>query len=294
MTLDDLIDRLARQYGLGDAYHDYRGELKIISRSTKQAILAAMGCSVDDAAGIEAALARQESQRWETLLPPVAVVTPAGRFVTLAVAADAWDCGLDWQIDLEQGGRRSGSARVGDLAEFERADVQGRTQTRRRLDLPDDLPNGYHALRVAIRGATTGHCALIAAPQACFEPQLLREGRRLWGVAVQLYTLRSSTNWGIGDFADLEAVVRVCAPAGASFIGLNPLHALFPSEPRQFSPYSASSRHFLNVLYIAVERVPEYPECDEVLELVSSVSFQAELRFVLGRPLYPAIVAGLL
>ena len=28
MTLDDLIDRLARQYGLGDAYHDYRGELK--------------------------------------------------------------------------------------------------------------------------------------------------------------------------------------------------------------------------------------------------------------------------
>ena len=43
--LDSLLDQLARQRGIGDAYHNYRGELLQISRETKTAILAAMGCS---------------------------------------------------------------------------------------------------------------------------------------------------------------------------------------------------------------------------------------------------------
>src|SRR5258708_14969573 len=80
-------------------------------------------------------------------------------------------------------------------------------------------------------------------------------GGRRWGIAVQLYTLRSRENWGIGDFNDLRALIRWVASHGAGFIGLNPLHALAPADPERSSPYSASSRHFLNVLYIAVPLV---------------------------------------
>src|SRR5471030_36964 len=47
-----LIEKLARLRGIGDAYHDYRGELKYFSLETKQQLLRAMGCAVDDTAAL--------------------------------------------------------------------------------------------------------------------------------------------------------------------------------------------------------------------------------------------------
>lgn len=89
----------------------------------------------------------------------------------------------------------------------------------------------------------------------CFMPE---GAMRLWGVAAQLYQLRSGRNWGIGDFDDLAQLARIAGAAGADFIGLNPLHALFLANPWHASPFSPSSRRFLNPLYIAVDRVPGF------------------------------------
>ena len=76
-----------------------------------------------------------------------------------------------------------------------------------------------------------------------------------WGVAVQLYQLRSARNWGIGDFADLRDLAPILADQGADFIGLNPLHAMFLADPARCSPFSPSNRRFLNPLYLAVDRI---------------------------------------
>ncbi|STQ08693.1 4-alpha-glucanotransferase [Enterobacter cloacae] len=35
---------------------------------------------------------------------------------------------------------------------------------------------------------------------------------------------------------------------GGAFIGLNPIHALYPANPESASPYSPSSRRWLNVI----------------------------------------------
>lgn len=93
----------------------------------------------------------------------------------------------------------------------------------------------------------------LAAPKGvrCHLPP----GPRVWGVAVQLYQLRTPRNWGIGDFADLEMLAAELGPSGADFIGLNPLHAPFLADPAQCSPFRPSDRRFLNPLYIAVDRV---------------------------------------
>jgi 4-alpha-glucanotransferase len=81
------------------------------------------------------------------------------------------------------------------------------------------------------------------------------DGRRLWGLAVQLYAVRSKRNLGIGDFRDLRDIVSLAARAGAAAVGLNPLHALFLDRPEAASPYAPNSRLFLNPLYIALDEL---------------------------------------
>jgi 4-alpha-glucanotransferase len=83
--------------------------------------------------------------------------------------------------------------------------------------------------------------------------------QRSWGIAVQLYGIRSHRNWGHGDFTDLANLIDIAAELGASGIGLNPLHVLFDERAEEASPYFPSSRLFLNPLYIDVEAIPEFP-----------------------------------
>jgi 4-alpha-glucanotransferase len=275
--MSELLDQLARARGIGDSYHDYRGEYREISLQTKSAILAAMGCDVTSDEAIAAELQRLSQERWGVLLPPVSILRPGSHQVFVAVDTSVLTQPMRWTVSCADGLERAGRVLAGDLTEVERHEHAGRVWTRRVLPLPEDLPAGYHSLEASLDDGTVAESTLLVAPTHCHEPEALREGRRLWGLSVQLYTLRSSINWGIGDFADLEFVVRESARYGAGFVGLNPLHALFPANPDNFSPYSASSRHFINVMYIAVPRVPDFAHCPEARRLVESDAFVAEL-----------------
>src|SRR6185295_7526041 len=157
----------------------------------------------------------------------------------------------------EDGGERSGEVRAWDLPERGSHQQAGRWFVLRDLPLPADLPPGYHRLEIDLEHAARESCALIVAPDQCVEPAAIAAGGTVWGIAVQIYTLRSPDNWGLGDFSDLKELLRVAHDLGAGFIGVSPLHALFPSDPSLYSPYSASSRHALNVMFIDVANVPE-------------------------------------
>jgi 4-alpha-glucanotransferase len=128
----------------------------------------------------------------------------------------------------------------------------------RVIDWPSNLPPGSHRLHLTDASLLGEEVPFIVAPPRAFGGDF----DRCWILAVQLYGVRSSRNWGMGDFTDLEGLIELAASLGAGGVGLNPLHALFDDRPSDCSPYSPNSRLFLNALYIDVEKLPEFSSRD--------------------------------
>lgn len=271
------IEELSRLYGISPSYHDWRGQLREVSVESRAAILAALGVNATDERAAESAISQHETIRWTRLLPPVAVVEVDRPIaVPVAVASELPAKSLTWTVTLESGNVLKGIAELAQLTVLERGDADGREHARLALELPD-LPLGYHDLDATLDSGLNAQSRIIVTPAKCYEPPLVARGERVWGIAVQLYSLRSSRNWGIGDFGDLRELIRLAAPTGCQLIGLNPLHALYPADPSQISPYSPSNRLFLNVLYISVPDVEEYSTCERVRTRVARADFQEKL-----------------
>ena len=121
------------------------------------------------------------------------------------------------------------------------------------IKLPQ-LAFGYYTLS-AETGGKSCFVRLIVAPESVYQPKLLANGGRMNGLTMHLYSLRSERNWGIGDFTDLLNLMKYAAEKKLDFVGINPLHALFTSKPAFASPYSPSSREWLNPIYLDIEKV---------------------------------------
>jgi 4-alpha-glucanotransferase len=113
------------------------------------------------------------------------------------------------------------------------ADVIAQGETREPvIAWPEGLPLGYHRLTLADADGVTEDVPMIVAPERAFGGNFDRG----WLLAVQLYSIRSGRNWGIGDFTDLAHLVRLAKQLGADGVGLNPLHVLFDDHPADCSP----------------------------------------------------------
>ena len=132
-----LIETMARLRGIGDAYHDYRGELKYFTVETKQALLRAMGCPVDDPAALGVELRRLEAARGRRFLPPLAAARGTRMGVDINVTAREFGSALTWSVQFEDGSRRDGVTSTAECREIWRGEVDGTWITRRHFELPD-------------------------------------------------------------------------------------------------------------------------------------------------------------
>ncbi len=285
--MSSALDRLAELAGIQPAYHDIWGRTHTASPDTRRALLGAMGIACGDEAAAQASLRRWEEAEWRRLLPPVLVARPGEGAWTVTLHLPARDIGRPgrWRLDLEAGEPLGGEFHPGSLAVLGRRSLAEGEHLALELPLPAVEALGYHQLVVTLDGLAEARMPFILCPPACYQPEAIRDDRRAWGVSAQLYGVRAERNWGMGDLTDLRTLVEWAAAAGAGLVGVNPLHALFPHNPQHASPYSPSSRQFLNVLYIDVEAVPEFAECAEARAAVAEPEFQARLRALSAAPL---------
>jgi glycogen debranching enzyme len=172
--------------------------------------------------------------------------------VDVTLPALSWPETLRWTIVRDDGGTASGEIALRDAPVVLTGARDAETYDTRRIAIGSALPLGTHRLLLSVEPYARATVHVVVAPQRAFPPS-----GRSWGIALQLYTLRSARNDGIGDFADLRAICRLLGPRGAAYVGINPLHATFRTDPEAASPYAASSRIWLNWLYVALDDVPE-------------------------------------
>lgn len=248
-SLTELADRL----GIATDYEDWTGRRVPVPDSTVVAVLAAFGVAAGTESERAAARAALDRAYWARPLPAT-VVGRAGaqtRFwahVTHGHPAEVW-------VQLEDGTRRRGMRQVDNFTgPF---DLDGRLVGEASFELPTDLPLGYHRLHLR-SGDQKADTALIVTPDWLGLPERLG-ARRTWGLAAQLYSVRSARSWGVGDLTDLtDLAVWSASRHGAGYLLVNPLHAATPTKPMEPSPYLPTSRRFVNPLYLRVEAIPEF------------------------------------
>jgi len=285
MANPELVDKLAYLRNVSSTFVDYRGVTTQVAQSNVTRILAAMGYDPENTERLQQLAEKLDQSQWMLRLEPIVVVNPLRSLdVNLYMSRSECTGSGYWRIDFEQDqpaleGRfdpneleQTGDYWIGDTC-----------HVRRTLPLPDDLVTGYHRLTVTL-AERTDETALIITPPTSFQPEAMARGDRIWGTAIQLYTLRSSENWGMGDFGDLARLVDQLADQGADVIGLNPVHALYPINPEHASPYSPSNRSFINPLYTAIEDVPEFARALALKVEVAGPAFQAELQRLREQP----------
>lgn len=275
------LDELCNRYGILPGYFDMWGKAYQTSATTQRALLSAMGVPANSDEDIAASLSAFDREHWGRPLPPVVVVREAARphRIAISLPESSEACAYRWCLRHESGREEWGEFTPARLEQSGRAEVDGQVFVRRVLALDLAVEPGYHHLVVTLADDSPGaETSFIVAPSCCYEPPAIEDGRRVWGMAAQLYAIRSERNWGVGDFGDLRAMIEFCAQAGAGMLLLNPVHALFPDAPTHASPYSPSSRTWFNTMYLDVEAIAEFGDCPEARARVEHASFRTRLN----------------
>ncbi len=288
----NLVEQLAKLVGFHTDYINSFGEHVFANDEARRSLLKAMGYNIEDQSALQLSINELEQKSWRNMLPAthIAKLEQTQHFIEISLPkADLPQ--LSWEITTEHGRQLTKTITIAELNEIARTNFSDHTCfVKYQLPLPA-LEQGYHQLSLSY-GEQTQSCHLIFAPKTSYSPQEAC-AEKMWGLAAQLYSIHSKSSWGIGDFSDLNQFVEKAAQHGAAVIGLNPLHPLYQNNPAHRSPYSPTSRCFLNTLYIDVTKVFNFKQCASAQQKFKSDDFQQRLAFAQHTKLidYPAVAS---
>lgn len=242
----DPLLALAAQAGLQTQWDDAWGNPQALSPEAIRTVLTAMGLPCDNDSQCEASRARLAAEDAAQALPPL-ITADVDRPVHVPWRDEIAQ--RPYRLELEDGSVVEGVANrlAGTSTPNGPADTGGG-----RLALAPIATPGYHRLLIGDLQTTVA-----VAPPRCYgvadalaDRKGVHTDTKPWGVSVQLYSLRRGAQTGLGDLTALAEICEAAAGAQAHAVAINPLHAGFAALPARYSPYSPSSRLFLNPLYV--------------------------------------------
>ena len=276
---DAALHRALEICGVQPDYWDIFGHQRYATHQTKIAILSALGIDCANQWSLEHSIDERLLSVVSHVLPPCAVVGAFGT-VDLHVPLEN-QCGvLEARIEWEDGAVTATEIWLNSLNRT--AEIEAGNRRWVRLAIPvsvlckGELRLGYHRVTARLCSQVS-EMWLIGTPDRAWLPPALEDGGKSAGLGVQLYGVRNDRNWGCGDFNDLGDVARWGAALGASFIALNPLHAIHNRRPFNTSPYLPFSLLYRNFLYLDVEGLPEFQHCPRLQRAFHGPEVQAEL-----------------
>ncbi len=268
------IITLSRTFGIEPEYTDARGRPHRTSLNTARRILEAKGVFLDteNLPGRPSTLVIADGELPESYCFPVK--PPPGSDGSAPLVE-----GVVIQTVDHPGEVRSFSYESSQVTIHERDEVGLLWLS---VPFPADLPEGTYQVQVATRfeGDTDQlDTRWKVCPSKAHLPAVLDNGRKISGVAIALYGVRSANNWGVGDFSDLRKIIDWAADGlGVDLVGLNPLHALFNRAPYNISPYMPSSRLFRNIVYLDVPGMDHFQESPEARAFVDGPDIRALIQ----------------
>lgn len=276
---NNVLQTLVEMRGIESNYVDAWGKPATIAQSSKAKLLNALGYDTSNEEAVVAQINTETSQYWQSPLNPVLVtrVSETLQF-PLRLPIDLVNDAYTLVLTTESGQQFTQTITPVDTQLINVAELDGVEFQEYVAGFDETVEPGYHRIALFVEGDDEELAAmrLIMAPDSCFMPEPIKQGKKIWGLSVQLYCVRSESNWGIGDFSDLSRLVKEASANGADFIGLNPIHSLYPANPDACSPYGPSSRRWLNFLYLDVTAIDGYQD-DDIQALVNNTAFTERL-----------------
>lgn len=278
MANDKLIRTLAERLGIQSDYLDYEDKPTAISIEHQALVLEAMGYDTSSDNHLMMAIDQIDQEDWQTLLAPIHISPASTPTFRLCVAQEDSGKVFEMRVQLESGKSIQQRFIPEGFTQIASQNVLGSSYQAYQIQFDQVLAEGYHQLTITHPSGETSSAQLVLTPEQCYEPDALAQGEKLWGPVIQLYTLKSRDNQGIGDFSDLQILIEKIKAQGGDIIGLNPIHSLYPAHPLHVSPYSPANRRLLNSLYIDLNKLDDLTNSTEGSQWLGSDSTQAELE----------------
>ena len=242
----DEKSKLCYLQGIGLNYYDFTGKYQVVDQEIRDQLLLACGHQLAKHA-IAKSNETLDALPWLNVLPNIQTTVENDAKIKVRIADNLLNQTIRWQLLDEHNQLVATDQCIGEiLAESGHYFYQGMRYSERLIEL-GKLSPGYYQFLIHFSEQTIAS-QVVCSPTSCFNNI---SDDKLWGVSVQLYSIKSSDNFGIGDFNDLRELISLSAQQGADYILLNPLHKLFQQTPERASPYSPSDRTQLNPLYIS-------------------------------------------